>query len=72
MAKPKLPKYTFEKILKAADKNIRVSDKATAEFVFVIGEISRDLAEDSAELARHAGRKTILSSDVKLAAKRRR
>ena len=72
MAKTKLPKYTFEKILKAADKNIRVSDKATEEFVHVISELSKDLAEDSAELARHAGRKTILSSDVKLAAKRKK
>lgn len=68
----KLPKYTFEKILKAADKNIRVSDKATAEFVFVIGELSKELAEDAAELARHANRKTILASDVKLAAKRKK
>jgi histone H3/H4 len=68
----KLPKFPFEKILKAADPNIRVSDKAAQEFVEVIGEHSRELAKDAAELARHANRKTILVSDIKLAAKRRR
>ncbi|MFQ5648240.1 MAG: histone [Candidatus Aenigmatarchaeota archaeon] len=68
----KLPKATFEKILKEAGKNIRVSDGAALEFVEVVGDISRDLARDAAELARHANRKTILASDIKLAAKRRR
>lgn len=68
----KLPLFPFEKILKAADPNIRVSESASKEFVFVIGEIAKEMAEDSAELARHANRRTILASDVKLAAKRKR
>jgi len=68
----KLPKATFERILKESGKNIRVSDSAALEFIDVIGDIARELARDAAELARHANRKTILASDIKLAAKRRR
>ena len=68
----KLPLFPFERMLKESDPSIRVSEKAAKEFVFVIGEIAKEIAEDSAELARHADRRTILDSDVKLAAKRRR
>ena len=68
----KLPLAPFEKILKEAEKDIRVSDSASRQMVEVIGEISREIARDAAEFARHAGRKTILHSDVKLAHKRRR
>ncbi len=68
----KLPLFPFEKILKASDPNIRVSESAAKEFVLVIGDLSREMAEDAAELARHANRRTILASDVKLASKRRR
>jgi histone H3/H4 len=67
----KLAFATFEKILKESDKNIRVSDGATDAFIEAVAEISRQMAKDSAELARHAGRKTILETDVKLANKRR-
>jgi len=67
----KLPKAPFEKILKESGKGIRVSDSATKAFVDVIGDISKALAADCAELARHANRKTILDSDVKLASKRK-
>ena len=66
----KLPLATFERILKETSKNIRVSDGAAKEFVFGIGEISKDIAKSSEELARHAGRKTILDTDVKLALKK--
>jgi histone H3/H4 len=68
----KLPLAPFEKILKEAGKNIRVSDSASKEFVLVIGDLARDMAGDAAELARHANRKTILASDIKLASKRKR
>ena len=68
----KLPLFPFEKILKESDANIRVSEGAAREFVVVIGEVAKEIAADSAELARHANRRTILESDVKLAAKRRR
>lgn len=68
----KIPLATFEKVLKESRKGIRVSEGAAKEFVFLIGEISKDLAHDCAELAIHAGRKTILDSDVKLAGKRKK
>ena len=68
----KLPLAPFEKILKESRKGIRVSDTATKEFVFVINEIAKELAQDCAELAEHASRKTILEMDVKLAGKRRK
>ena len=67
----KLAFATFEKILKESDKNIRVSDGATLAFIEAVDEICTKLAKDAAELARHAGRKTILESDVKLANKKR-
>jgi histone H3/H4 len=68
----KLPLAPFEKILKESKKGIRVSDTATKEFVELINEISKAFAADAAELAEHAGRRTILDSDVKLAGKRKR
>ena len=67
-----LPLATFEKILKESSKNIRVSDAATKEFVKVIEEVSKHIASDASELARHANRKTILSDDISLAYKKRR
>lgn len=67
-----LPLATFEKILKASSKNIRVSDAATQAFVSVIEDVSKQVAADAAELARHANRKTILADDISLAYKKRR
>lgn len=68
----KLHFATFERILKESRKGIRVSDRATEEFIFVMDEISRHIAADAAELAEHANRKTILEQDVKLAYKKSR
>ena len=68
----KLPLAPFEKTLKESRKGIRVSDSASKEFVFLISEMARELAQDCAELAEHAGRKTILDLDVKLAGKRKK
>jgi len=67
-----LPLATFEKILKEAGKDIRVSKHAAEEMTKVIEEISRQIAADALELARHANRKTILEQDVELAYKKRR
>lgn len=66
----KIPKATFEKVLKEADPKIRVSDAAAAALAEAIGEVAGDIAKDAAELARHANRKTILEADVKLAYKK--
>jgi histone H3/H4 len=67
----KLPKAPFEKILKESAKNIRASDAAARILAEITEEISREIAADAAELAKHAKRKTILEEDVKLARKRR-
>ena len=66
----KIPFATFERILKESKKGIRVSDKATKEFIFVINELSKHIAADALELAEHANRKTILEHDIKLAYKK--
>lgn len=66
----KLHLATFEKILKESRAGIRVSLESSKEMVEVVKEISEEIARDAAELATHAGRKTILREDVKLAAKR--
>jgi histone H3/H4 len=66
----KLPLATFEKVLKESKKNIRVSDRATKTFVGVIEEIAKDIASEAGEMAEHANRRTIMESDVKIAAKR--
>jgi len=66
----KIPLAPFEKVLKESRKGIRVSDSATKEFVFLINELSRQIAQECAELAEHANRKTILDIDVKMAGRR--
>lgn len=66
----KLPIATFERILKESEKNIRVSNKAAIAFTEFIGDFSKELAREIAEIARHAGRKTILEGDVKIIVKR--
>jgi len=66
----KLHFATFEKVLKESKKGIRVSDRATEEFLLVIGDISKQIAADAVELAEHANRKTILEQDIRLAYKK--
>jgi histone H3/H4 len=66
----KIPKATFEKILKEADEKMRVSNSAAKALVEIIEEISRELSSDAVDLAKHANRRTILGDDVKLARKR--
>lgn len=66
----KLSLSAFEKILKNSSKGIRVSDKATKEFVEFIGELAEALAKDASELAKHANRKTILREDIKFVTKK--
>lgn len=67
---PKLPVAPFEKILKDSEKNIRVSAPAARAFTEFVEEFSRELAREIAEIARHAGRKTILPPDVAIIVKR--
>ena len=63
MSFPKLP---FERILKRNGAK-RVSDEAANEFALVMEEIMSKIIANAWELARHAGRKTLLATDVRLA-----
>ena len=67
--KAKLPLAPLERILRKAGSR-RVSKKAVREFSMVLGDYAHDLSAESAKLASHAGRKTIVESDVRMARKR--
>ena len=68
MSKRLIPLAAMEKILKNAGAD-RVSDKAKATLKDILEEIASDIATNSVKLALHAGRKTVKSGDIKLAAK---
>lgn len=68
MSKRLLPLAAMEKILKNAGAE-RVSDKAKVALKEVIEEIAEEIAVDAVKFANHAGRKTVKSGDIKLAAK---
>jgi histone H3/H4 len=63
MSFPKLP---FERILKRNGAK-RVADEAALEFALIMEEMMSKIIENAWELAKHAGRKTLLVNDVKLA-----
>jgi histone H3/H4 len=54
-------------VVKAGAK--RVSADAVDELTDVLREFSFKVSSKAAEIAKHAGRKTILDGDIKLAAK---
>jgi histone H3/H4 len=68
MSKRLIPLAAMEKILKNAGAE-RVSDKAKAALKEVLEDIAEEIASNSVKLALHAGRKTVKSGDIKLAAK---
>ncbi|HLD57739.1 MAG TPA: histone [archaeon] len=59
----------MEKILRKAGAE-RVSKAAAEEFSAVLEEIGLLIARDAVEYSKHAGRKTILADDLKLAKKK--
>ena len=66
---PILPLTPFERILKKAGAK-RVSHEALKEFSNVMEEKLMKVATEAAFLAKHAGRKTVLEEDIKLARKK--
>jgi len=64
-----MPLAPLERILKKAGAK-RVSKSALVEFAEVIVDHAHDLSAKAAELAEHAGRKTIIGADIKLAKKK--
>ncbi len=71
MAKPKkiLPLAPLERLLRKAGAK-RVSKSALVEFSHVIVDYAHNLSAEAAILAKHAGRKTIIGADVRLAKKK--
>ena len=61
-----IPTAPMERILKNAGAK-RVSYSAARLFAEVLENISADIAADAVRLSRHAGRKTVKASDIKLA-----
>lgn len=60
------PASPFARILKAAGAK-RVSDSAAEELAKVMEEKMLKIAEEAAALAEHAGRKTVIGEDVRMA-----
>ncbi|MBL7170118.1 MAG: NFYB/HAP3 family transcription factor subunit [Candidatus Aenigmarchaeota archaeon] len=68
-AKKELPLAPLERLLRKAGAK-RVSKGAVKEFAAVIADYAYDLSSEAAVLAKHAGRKTIINSDVRMARRR--
>ncbi len=64
-----IPKLPFERILKKAGAK-RVSQGALEEFAKVVEEKLTEVAKEAALLAKHAGRKTIIEEDIRMARKK--
>ena len=60
------PVLPFERLIKRAGAK-RVSHEAAEELAKVMEEKILKIAEEAALLAKHAGRKTVLAEDVRLA-----
>ena len=56
------------RILKKAGAE-RVSDKSADELRRVLEDIATEIAKNSVNMSKHAGRKTVKAEDVKLASK---
>lgn len=68
---PGIPLAPFEKLLKEAGAK-RVSKSATKAFVEYLEEVGMEIGREASDLARHAGRKTVVDADINLVRKRRR
>ena len=60
-----LPKLPFERILKKVGAK-RVSQDALEEFATLMEEKLTAVAKEAVDLAKHAGRKTLIGEDIRL------
>ena len=67
MNKKLLPLAAMEKVIKQADSEIRVSEKAKSALKDELEKYGLEIAERAWKLARHAGRTTVKSKDIILA-----
>jgi histone H3/H4 len=64
-----LPKLPFERLMKKAGAK-RVSEEALDEMANIVEERLMEIAKEAVLLAKHAGRKTILDEDIRIARKK--
>jgi histone H3/H4 len=64
-----LSSAAFERILKHAGAK-RVSAEAAEEFAKIMEDRLLQVATEAVALAKHAGRKTVVASDIRLARKK--
>ena len=65
---PELTKETTRRLLKRAGAK-RVSDKAAEELAKILDERAKLIAGEARKLSEHAGRRTVLRKDIKMARK---
>ncbi len=58
----------MEKILNASGAE-RVSDDAKVALRAILEEVADEISQNAIKLSKHAGRRTVMESDVKLAAR---
>jgi histone H3/H4 len=63
-----LPIAAVDRIIRKAGAG-RVSEEAAAELAQVLEEKGIEIAQQAAQLASHANRKTVVASDIRLAVK---
>lgn len=63
----KIPIAVAKKIIKNTNPNNRISKNASIELATILEEIGTIIAQNAKTLTKHAGRKTIKASNIKLA-----
>lgn len=63
-----IPSAAAERIIRQAT-GLRVGADAAQALAEVLEEVGKDISREAGELAKHAGRKTVKTSDIRLASK---